>query len=94
MDLLHRRSVVWFDGPAAHHKFPQTFRDVIPLTILPIRSSGILSLGDPRVNDRGVTREVRERCYFRSAFEHQHRERVGVGIRRRRNVVVLEELRG
>lgn len=53
-----------------------------------------MSLGDSRMDDRSLTREVGEWRFFVHTFKYQHRERVGIGVRRWGDAVVLEELRG
>ena len=57
-------------------------------------SERTLSLADPRVNDRSIAREVGERHFLRDAFEHQHRERVGVGMLRCGDIIAFDELDG
>jgi hypothetical protein len=86
-DLFYGGSVPGFLRPTAHHKVPQTVRDTI-LRVLSIRSRREQPLGDPRVNDHSATREVGEGYFLGNAFEYQHRERVCVGLRCRREIVV------
>lgn len=78
MDLF-RGPVVWFGRQTTHHKAPQLVRDMGSL-ILSIRPRGALSLGNPRVNDRGVTRVV----------GYQQCERVSVRMLRCGDIAVFD----
>ena len=90
MDLFHRRPLLGHSRPTTHRELPQLVRET-GLWLLPIRSGRKLSLADPRVNDGSVADEIVERYFFRDAFEHQHRERVCVRMRRWGDVVVFDE---
>jgi len=96
VDVFHCGSVLWFNGPTTHHKIPQAVRDRVlrVLWVLYTWSRRRLSLGDPRVNDRGIARETRERYFLRDALEYQHGERVRVGIHRCGDTAALDELDG
>jgi len=69
VDIFHPGSVPWFDELTTHHEIPRTVRDcpLGPLGSMYLPRRG-LSLGDPRANDRSITREAGERYFVRDAF--------------------------
>jgi hypothetical protein len=87
--MIHWGPHFWFDGPTTVHKVPQIVRDA-----LANRSRGTLFLVDPCVSDRSIARDFRKRGSFRDAFEYQQREGIRVGMCRRVEIVVFDELRG